>query len=134
MLVIPTLYYIVKLVNLFISTSALALVTKNIFMLFANAAVLLFMYEFACFENGVKNDQKSLKKLFSTGITAIILCAVTAIPPLLTFAFKKTEMLNGDIASALLLTAQAIFIFVYINQTFYKKPERASRHISKHSA
>lgn len=134
MLVLPTVFYVVKLVTLFISTSALALVTNNVFMLFANASVLLFMYEFACFENGFRRGSKSFRKLFSIGIVAVILCCVTALPPIILTAFGKWEMLKGDIASSLLLIAQAVFTFVYMSQSFYKKQKRSSRHVSKHSA
>ncbi len=134
MLIAPVIYYVVKLINLFVSTSALALVTENIFLLFTNSALLWFMFEFASFENGIGDIAKRPKKLFACGIAAIMLCAVTALPKIVLVIFQKVEVTRGDISSALLMIAMALFILVYVIYSFGQDSDKAQKPASKHSA
>ncbi len=133
-LVVPTVYYVIKLINLFISTSALALVTENVFMIFANSALLLFLFEFASFENGFKNADSAPKRILVVGVLAIAMLLATSVPKIIAAASQKAELSTGDISSALLLIAQAIFILVYISGNFYQKQPKAAKAPSKHSA
>lgn len=134
LLVIPALYYIVKLITLFISTSALSLVTENIFLLFTNSAMLWFLFEFASFENQIGDSIKSHKKIFACGITAVMLCVISALPKLLLLAFFNAKASSGDVSASLLMLSQAIFILSYIVGIFYKKDKSSARPASKHSA
>lgn len=132
-LVVPVLYYIVRLISVFVSTSALALVTENIFLIFTNSALLWFLYEMAAFENGVGETLKAPKKLFASGMVTIILCAVTSLPKFM-FAFvSDTQLSRDDISSSLLNAAMGVFVLVYIVCNFIQKPEK-TKHVSKHSA
>lgn len=133
LLVIPVIYYIVKLINLFISTSELSLVTENIFLLFTNSALLWFLFEFASFENEFSDTNKSHKKIFACGITAVMLCAITALPKLILFVSQKSNVLSGDISTSLLMLSQAVFILSYIMGIFYKKQKNTKKSTSKHS-
>lgn len=132
-LVIPTSYYVIKLINLFISTSALALVVENIFLLFTNSAILFFVFEFACFENEIGDISKKSKKLFSSGILAAMMCAVTALPKLIITICGAYDASSNDIASLVLMITTAIFIMTYISGNFHVKDSSKSKEISKHS-
>ncbi len=132
-LVIPTLYYIVKLIKLFVSTSALSLVTENIFLLFANSALLWFMFEFASYENKFGNLNKMPKSMFAGGIAASMLCVVTALPNLLSSSYKDAQTLRADVSSSLLMLSQTIFILSYIISSFCPKESNSKKHYSKHS-
>ncbi|MBQ8740248.1 MAG: hypothetical protein IJY79_01705 [Clostridia bacterium] len=133
MLVIPVLYYVIKLISVFVSTSALALVTENIFLIFTNSVLLWFMYEFASFENRIGDIAKKPKKLFASGLAAVMLCAVTAIPKLILLMTGKTEVSSGDVSAALLNISVGIFIITYIISNFYNKDE-VKKSVPKHLA
>lgn len=133
-LAVPVIYYIVKLISLFISTSALSLVTENIFLLFTNSSVLWFLFEFANFENELSDPKKSHKKIFACGIIAAMLCIVTALPKLLLLISQQSTVSRGDISASLLMLSQAVFILSYISGIFYKKEKNTSKFTSKHSA
>ena len=68
-LVVPVFYYILRIITVFVSTSALALVTKNIFLIFTNGLLLFFMFEFAKFENDIdeKPNKSSQKRRCNHG-------------------------------------------------------------------
>lgn len=131
-LIAPVLYYIVRLISVFVSTSELALVTENVFLIFTSSVLLWFMYELAPFENGIGATEKAPKKLFASGMAAIILCAVTSIPKFIFAAISNAELSVGDVSSALLNAAMGIFVLVYIVCNFIQKPEKKT-HQSKHS-
>ncbi len=132
-LIVPTISYIVKLIKLFISTSALSLVTENIFLLFTNSALLCFMFEFASCENNFGNPGKRSKTIFACGIAATMLCVVTALPKLFLPSVQSTPASRADISSCLLMLSQTIFILSYIVSNFCSKESRSKSHVSKHS-
>ncbi len=123
MLIVPVLYYVVKLISVFVSTSALSLVTENIFLIFTNSVLLWFMYEFASFENQIGDVAKKPKRLFASGLAAVMLCAVTAIPRLVLMITGKMEITSGDVSAALLNISIGLFIIAYIVSNFYNKDE-----------
>ena len=133
MLVIPVVYYVVKLISVFVSTSALALVTENIFLIFTNSILLWFMFEFASFENEIGDITKKPKRLFAAGLAATMLCAVTALPKVILSVLDKAQLSGGDISAALLNVAIGIFILAYRICNFGDNPEN-KKSIGKHSA
>lgn len=133
MLVVPVVYYVVKLISVFVSTSALALVTENIFLIFTNSVLLWFMFEFASFENQIGDINKKPKRLFASGLAAVMLCAVTSLPKFILSISSKTQLSSGDISAALLNMAIGIFILTYIMCNFGDKSEN-KKTIGKHSA
>ncbi len=133
MLVIPVVYYVVKLISVFVSTSALALVTENIFLIFTNSILLWFMFEFASFENRIGDITKKPKRLFASGLAAVMMCAVTAFPKLVLLLSGKAEVSNGDVSAALLNISVGIFILAYILSNFCSQNE-GQRFAPKHLA
>lgn len=126
-LVIPVVYYIAKLISVFISTAKLALVTENVFTLFTNCVILWFVLEFAKFENQIGEWEKSPKKLFSSGIAVVMMCAVTTLPKIILVMAGKLQATYEDIATSLLNIAIGIFVLVYIlchfgDETKIEKP------------
>ena len=133
LLISPVLYYIVKLISVFVSTAKLALVTENIFLIFTSGVLLWFMLEFASFENGIGDVDKRPKKLFAAGLAAVMLCGVTAIPKLAFAVLNIMQLQADDIASALINVAIGVFILVYILCNFGDKRE-SKKAVGKHSA
>lgn len=131
--VVFPVYFIVKLINLFVSTSAIALITQNVFLLFTNCALLLFMHELANFENGVENMSKRPKKLYAYGVAAAILCAATSVPELVMIIAEKAQPSYSVISNAILNIFVGIFVITYILCNFNDN-EKIQKPIYKHSA
>lgn len=133
MLAVPVAYYIMKLISIFVSTSKLALVTENVFLVLASSVLLWFMFEFASFENQVGDVDKKPKKLFALGLTATVMCAVTSLPKLFLLIFNKIQLSGAEISEALLNMSIGIFIMIYILRKFADSSEN-QKSVSKHSA
>ncbi len=132
-LVAPVAYYIVKIIDIFVSTSSLALVTENIFLIFTNSALLWFMFEFASYENGMGDIFKSHKKLFASGVASFSLCTVTALPKFILFMSNKAQVSQDDLSASLLTAAVGIFVLFYTKYTFGRRKIR-EKQIAKHLA
>ncbi len=131
-LIAPSLYYIVKLISVFVSTAKLALVTENVFLIFTNSVLLWFMFEFAGYENQMGETDKKPKRLFASGLAAFMLCTVTSLPKIIAALYDGASLSRSLIAEALLNMAVGIFVVVYIGSNFCKS-EKIQK-ISKHSA
>ncbi len=129
-LIVPVFYYILRLITIFVSTSALSLVTKNIFLIFANGTVLLFMFEFAKIQNNVDEKPQS-KKVFAAGIMAAMLCFTESLPK---FIAQKDIMSTRDISDSILTLAVGIFILVHLIINFKDKSSLKNIHTAKHLA
>ena len=132
-LVVPVLYYIVRLISVFVSTSSLALVTENVFLIFTSGILLWFMFEFACFENDIGDIAKRPKKLFASGVAVVVLCGTTSISKFIYAMVNDVQLSSEDIAAASLNVAAGIFVLVYIVYNFGENLER-KKDTSKHSA
>lgn len=130
LLVVPVFYYIVRLISIFVSTSALSLVTKNIFLLFANGALLIFMFEFSKTENKI-DDTPKIKKLFSAAIVASMFCFVQALPRIIVYG---ASMSGRDMADALLTLTISLFVISYMISEFADDSIGKNVHTAKHLA
>lgn len=130
LLVVPVFYYVIKLISIFVSTSALALVTENIFLLFTNASLLVFVLEFSKTENGIYKTPNT-KKLFSSIVVSGMLCVVQSLPKLLVFG---AYLSRRDMADALLTLAMGVFVILYVAIAFEDENSRKNIHLAKHLA
>lgn len=130
--VIPVSYYIVKLISIFVSTSELARVTENVFLIFTNGILLWFMFEFASLEGEVGNLAKKPKRLFASGLSASVLCCVVSLPKLIVVPMKKITLTSGDISESLLALSMGIFILTYIICNFVNN-NKESKSLGRHS-
>ena len=131
-LIVPVIYYIVRLISVFVSTSELSLVTENMFLIFTSSILLWFMFELASFENGMGDVHKAPKKLFASGLSAVVLCAVTSVSKFIFAVVNNIQLSGEDISAALLNAAMGIFVLTYILCNFVSVPKRKV-HVSKHS-
>lgn len=129
-LVIPPIYYIIRLIGIFVSTSELALVTENVFLLFTNGALLLFMFEFSKAENSIDESPKA-KNIFSSGIAAAMLSFIQSVPKIAVYGGSLSPR---EILSALLTLAAGIFVLSYVLSELGQKSEKKTVHIAKHLA
>ncbi len=133
LLVIPVVYYIIKLISLFINTSALALTIENVFLIFNYCALLLFMYEIAGLENEVGDAKKRSKKLYAYGVAATMLCSVSYLPQMLLSVLGKVELSYNEISTLLLNIFVGVFAITYILCNF-DDGSKIKKPVSKHSA
>ncbi len=131
-MLIPTLFYVFKLINLFINASKLALVTENVFLIFTNSIVLLFMFELASFENDIGEAEKHHKKLFAYGVATVMMCATTSLPKLILMLFSSQSFVHNDIAETLLNLSIAIFVYVYLSYSYGEKIFKFKKSAPKH--
>ncbi len=130
--VVPVVYYIVKLINVFINTSKLALVTENVFLIFTNSAILLFVFELASFENEIGEMQKRPKKLFAYGVATIMLCVTTSLPKLAMILFTENQYLHADVAETCVNLSVAIFVLLYIMYNYGEGTKHFKKAPPKH--
>lgn len=133
-LIIPVFYHIVRLINIFVSTSSLALTVENIFLLLTNGALLLFMFEFAKFENNIDGGDKRPKKFLGIGISSAMLCGIMSVPKIFLLVAGQTQFSNRDISSVLLVIALGAFVMTFILCNFSDKENFEKRRGGKHLA
>lgn len=131
MFLIPVFYYVIKLINIFISTSSLALVTENILLIFTNGILLLFMFEFSKFKNNIDENNR-FGRLFATGIVSVMLCIIHVIPKVIIFIKNSVKPSPHDISAMLLITSVAAFIFVFTVSNFQNSKKVKVFHVAKH--
>ncbi len=129
--IIPVLFFIVKLIYTFTSVSSLALITDNILILLTYICVLLFMFELAKLANGL-DSEKGYKKILVTGLTAVILCAVSSVSNILAAAVLNHTDLRESFSSIVSNLFIGLFIFRFIRIHFSGRNLRRHRH-KKHS-
>ena len=95
--------------------------------------MLWFVFEFSNFENGIGDPEKKARKIFASGIAAIMFCIVTAVPKLCVAIILKRGMTNADVSGVLLDLSLAIFILLYIVSKF-GECQKNDKIPSKHSA
>ncbi len=111
--VVPVLYWMIKLVFIFTGISSLALISDNVFLVLSYCGTLIFMLEYAKFANKIDIDM-NYKKLFASGLAAIILCAVTSLPRFIAVIMGNTEILHESVASPVTVFFTGVFIAAFI--------------------
>ena len=115
--VAPVLYYLVRLIYSFVSTSTLALISDNIYTLAAEIFVLLFMLQFALVANGMGGDY-GYKKIAATGFTAVILCVLSSAPPIITYLTNRSLAVRVNFFSEVVFLTTACFIYCFLRRHF----------------
>lgn len=132
MLLIPVIYYVIRLVNIFVSISSLARTTENVFIIFTNGILLLFVFEFAKFENGVDLTEKQPKKIFAVGLTAVLFCAVSSLPKIIFSIVENVKISTPDLSAVLLTAAVGFFIYAFTVTDFCDSEKIAKSRYGKH--
>jgi len=125
--IFPVLYFVVKLIYTFTAVSSLALITDNIIILLTYICILLFMFEFAKLANGL-DSEKGYKKILVTGLTAVILCAVSSLSIIVAAVILNRTDLRENFSSVVSTLFIGFFIFRFIRIHFSGKNLRRHRH------
>lgn len=130
LLIVPVFYYVIRLISIFVSTSALALVTENVYLIFTNASLLFFLFEFSKMKNNI-DEKVKYKKLFASAIVSVALCLTQSVPKMV---LQFSQISVRDKASALLNFAMALFVLSCVLSVFSDKPTQNGTHQAKHLA
>ncbi len=133
--VVPVLYWMVKLIFIFTGISSLALISDNVFLVLSYCSALVFMLEYSKFANKIDVDM-NYKKLFASGLAAVILCAVTSFPRFIAVIIGNTKILHESIVSSVTLFFTAVFIaaFIFNDYSVHNLKVKKRHHRAKTSA
>lgn len=120
--VIPSVYFIIKMIADFAKISSLALISDYILSISAYCVMLLFFIAFAKLYNNI-DDEKNFKKLFAFGLSSAVLSLSQAVAYfVVNFIFKKQYNHIG-IVTNLDFLAFGIFIVVFVFTYFSPQKE-----------
>ncbi len=110
--IVPSLYFIMRLICIFTSISAISLIVDNVITLASHCFVLIFMANFAKLINGVDSD-KNFKKIAASGLCATLLCSVDAIPRIIFILGDKGNYIHSSVSSPISVLLYGLFIFSF---------------------
>lgn len=132
--IIPSVAFLARLIAFFTSTSTIALITSNIFVMAALIFVSIFFFQYARLINKIKTD--SLYKIICfTGFASVTFCAIASISPIIAFIVKPSSVSASNFLTAVPLLFVGSFICVFLMEYFAlsnlksKKKYRSSRKI-----
>lgn len=124
---IPVVFFMARLVCVFITVSSIALIVDNLFMILCYCSLLLFMLEYAKFANNLDVDM-NFKKLLIAGLCSILLCAVSSIPRLIAIISGNTAVLHESVASVITTLVAGVFISAFIFTAYSKDNLLVKKH------
>ena len=110
--VFPCIYWIARLICVFMSVSPLALISDNVLILACYCVSLLFMVNFAKLMAGIKDDY-NFRKLMSFGFVAVILCAADGIPRAVLMMTGRAAYLHSSVSATYTVLAAGLFILAF---------------------
>ena len=126
--IVPVIYFVLKLVSVFITTSSLALTSENVYIIVTNSALLLFIFEYAKLKNGITEGDYS-KKIFAFGIISAMLCFIWGLPKIILCVLGTIKYDLVDISSSISCILLGMFVICFIASDCKEpsKSEKASR-------
>lgn len=118
--IVPPLYFVMRLICIFTSISAISLIVDNAITLASHCAVVIFTANFARLINGF-NPDNIFKKIAASGLTATILCFVDAIPRLYFILNKQSGYIHSGVSSPTSVLLCGLFILSFTLCYFKKK-------------
>ena len=77
--VIPSVYFIMKIICSFTAISSLALISDNLLVLAAYCVILIFFLSFGKLYNGI-DTERNFRRLMASGLVAVVLCFTQGLP------------------------------------------------------
>lgn len=95
--IVPTFYFVLRVVCYFTATSSLALISDNLILMGTYIAVLIFMLQFTKLYNNV-DTERNFRKLMASGLCSVILCFTQSLPHIIMnfitdFGYQHTSMI-----------------------------------------
>ena len=115
--VIPTVYFIFRIICDFTAISALALISENLILMFAYCAVLIFLLQFAKLYNGLDSEY-NFRKLLASGLSAVTLCTLQSVPHFVLKVLTGYSFMHTSATAGITLFVMGIFIAVFLFSHF----------------
>ena len=126
--IVPPLYWIMRLICIFTSISAISLIVDNFITIASHCLILVFMANFAKLNNNI-DDNRLFRKLLATALCSVIFCAVDALPRIIFSLIGKQSYIHSGVSFAPTVLVSGIFILSFLLSYFSNKNFK-----SKHSA
>ena len=117
--IVPALYWIMRLICIFTSISAISLIVDNFITLASHCLTLIFMANFAKLNNDI-DDNRLFRKLIATGFCSVIFCAVDALPRIIFSLIGKESYIHSGVSFVPTVLLSGIFIISFFCSYFSK--------------
>lgn len=117
---IPSVYFIVKIICYFTAISSLALISDNILVLSAYCVMLLFFLNFGKLYNGI-DSERNFRKLMASGLVSVTLCLTQGLPHIFINLANADSYQHTSNAANLALLGFGLFIAVFTFSHFSVK-------------
>ena len=124
--VLPSVYFIMKIICSFTAISSLALISDNILILSALCVMLLFFLSFGKLYNGI-DTERNFRKLMASGLVSTVLCFTQSIPHIIINLTTHNGYLHTSNADNFSVLSFGIFIAVFTFSHFSAKNVRVVR-------
>lgn len=124
--VLPSVYFIMKIICSFTAISSLALISDNILILSALCVMLLFFLSFGKLYNGI-DTERNFRKLMASGLVSSALCFTQGIPHIIINFVTDNGYLHTSNAANFSMICFGIFIAVFTFSHFSAKNIRVVR-------
>lgn len=118
--IIPSIYFIMKIICSFTAVSSLALITDNLLVLAAYCVILLFFINFGKLYNGI-DSENNFRKLMASGLVSVVLCFTQGLPHIIINLVTDGAYLHTSATTSLSLIGFGIFIAVFTFSHFSLK-------------
>ena len=118
--VIPSIYFIMKIICSFTAVSSLALITDNLLVLAAYCVILIFFLSFGKLYNGI-DSENNFRKLMASGLVSVVLCFTQAVPHIIINLVTDNGYLHTSNAANLSLLGFGLFIAAFTFSHFSLK-------------
>ncbi len=117
--IIPTAYFVLRVICDFTAISSLALISDNLLLVFSYSAALLFMLNFAKLYNGIDSEY-NFRKLMASGLTAVILCFTQSVPHIIVNVMNGFVYFHTSMAANINVLCTGLFIATFVFSHFSK--------------
>lgn len=115
--IIPTVYFILRIICDFTAISSLALISDNLLLMAAYGVSLLFILNFAKLYNRTDREY-NFRKLMASGLAAIILCLTQSVPHIIVNAVSDFSYLHTSMEANVTVLFVGVFISAFVFSHF----------------
>lgn len=118
--VIPTVYFVIRIICFFTSVSSLALITDNILLLACYCTALVF---FLCYGKAYHqiDADRNFRKLLAAGLSAVIFCMTQSVPHFIVNFMTGNGYLHTSNSTSLSVLVTGLYIAVFLFTHFSAK-------------
>ncbi|MBQ7725971.1 MAG: hypothetical protein IJT66_02385 [Clostridia bacterium] len=117
---IPSGYFLIKIISTFTAVSSLSLISDNLFLLAAECTSLLFYLSFAKLYNGV-NEERNFRSLLAWGLTSGVLCLSQSLAHLFLAASATVQDNHSTPAANAFFLAAGLFALIFTLTHFSRR-------------